>query len=70
VDAGFVWVAFRSEGETAVLPFCVAGPAFLESADVRACRVDFIVAFRLEVVEVFGVFVVGRYASAGGFVGA
>jgi hypothetical protein len=41
--ARLVWVVFCGELEAALLPFRIAGPALLQSVDVGARRVDFVV---------------------------
>jgi hypothetical protein len=69
VDAGLGRVDFGSNGEPAVFPASVARPAFLCSLAVDARRVDFIIATRLEVVEVLFEFIQGGYTCAGRFIG-
>jgi len=44
---------------------CSSGPGLLVPANVAARGVDFVVALALEVVEAFGVFVVGGDAAVG-----
>lgn len=54
VDASLEWVDFGSKSKATLFPTSLARPCFLLAADIHARSINFIVALRLEVIEVFG----------------
>lgn len=53
VHTGLVRVALGSKGQTTVFPVGVLGPRLLFASNIRASRVNLIVALRLQVVQSF-----------------
>ena len=66
----FVRVDFGGESESAVLPLGLPCPAFLQTSDVNARRVDFIVALGLEIIEMLDVLVKVGNSRAGFLIGS
>jgi hypothetical protein len=69
VDSSLVRVALGGECEATVLPLGISGPGLLFAGNVHPRRINFIVALRLKVVEMFVVFIQVSDSRAGFLVG-
>jgi hypothetical protein len=62
-------VHFGSKRKTTIFPLRVTCPCFLCAANIQACSVDFVVSFRLEVIEMLVVLIKRCNAGSSRFIG-